>query len=216
MHQKRSKHCFDAGNGFNLPERKRKKLIHWKEAHSLVVRNQGSTCMLHNMAAVASMHLRSQGLLAVSCSSACPSLPLSLTDMPFLTIGRTLPRLRVGWISASAYFMYVSVFYLHDGAAGWQLQKFYASLLSAASITSSKTLGNKAWSHTSFLLLGASGVYIYRDIYPLVTFTLSPMDKEEGRILWAKIAILFFVGAFISFWIPHQYIPVDPKVNALL
>ena len=33
-------------------------------------------------------------------------------------------------------------------------------------------------------------VYAYRDLWPLATFTLVPMDVAEGVLLWVKISIL--------------------------
>ncbi|EKM56946.1 uncharacterized protein PHACADRAFT_172648 [Phanerochaete carnosa HHB-10118-sp] len=38
-------------------------------------------------------------------------------------------------------------------------------------------------------------VYAYRDIWPLMTFTLQPKDRDEGSLLWAKVALATLVGA---------------------
>lgn len=63
-----------------------------------------------------------------------------------------------------------------------------------------------------YLLLVTWMVYAYRDIYPLTTYALQPMDVEEGWLIYAKIGVLSFVGIVIPLIIPSQYIPVDPKV----
>lgn len=70
--------------------------------------------------------------------------------------------------------------------------------------------------HLNSLLFVSFGVYSYRDVFPLVTFTLSPMDKAEGLILWGKVALLTLSGVVIPLLIPRQYSPVDPKVTHLL
>ncbi|KAF8885695.1 multidrug resistance-associated ABC transporter [Gymnopilus junonius] len=87
---------------------------------------------------------------------------------------------------------------------------WYTSLLAATSLISSK------WSrtltrHFNFVLLIALGVYLYRDVWPLATYTKQPMDTSEGRLLWAKLSILTFTAVIIPLFIPRQYIPVDPK-----
>ena len=69
--------------------------------------------------------------------------------------------------------------------------------------------------HLNTVLLSAFCVYFYRDVFPLATFTLAPMDILEGYILWAKVFILFTVSVIIPLVIPRQYIPVDPKVERL-
>lgn len=63
-----------------------------------------------------------------------------------------------------------------------------------------------------YLLLVTWMVYAYRDIYPLTTYALQPMDVEEGWLIYAKIGVLSFVGIVIPLIIPSQYIPVDSKV----
>ncbi|KAF8199798.1 P-loop containing nucleoside triphosphate hydrolase protein [Mycena galopus ATCC 62051] len=87
---------------------------------------------------------------------------------------------------------------------------FYASVLAIVSI------GNVQWrnvavKHLNTLLLCTFGVYFYRDVYPLATFTLVPRDIGEGSLLWAKVVVLFVVSNIIPLVIPRQYTPVDPK-----
>ncbi|KAJ6521925.1 P-loop containing nucleoside triphosphate hydrolase protein [Mycena vulgaris] len=88
---------------------------------------------------------------------------------------------------------------------------FYASLLAILSIASSPKWGKVAVKHLNTLLAATFGVYFYRDIFPLATFTIAPMDLSEGRLLWFKVITLFTVSGIIPLAIPRQYIPVDPK-----
>ena len=56
-------------------------------------------------------------------------------------------------------------------------------------------------------------VYCYRDLFPLATYTRSPLDAGEGQLLWIKISILVLVGAVAPLVVPRPYVPVDPKVR---
>ena len=76
----------------------------------------------------------------------------------------------------------------------------------------------KEWSvsttrHNTLVLLSVFGIYIYRDIWPLATFTKEPKDLQEGYILWIKFGITTFTAVIIPLFIPRQYVPVDPKVH---
>ena len=75
----------------------------------------------------------------------------------------------------------------------------------------------KEWSvsttrYNILVLLSVFGVYIYRDIWPLATFTKEPKDLHEGYILWIKLSIITLTAVIIPLFIPRQYVPVDPKV----
>ncbi|KAJ7033733.1 multidrug resistance-associated ABC transporter [Mycena alexandri] len=91
------------------------------------------------------------------------------------------------------------------------LTYFYASILAVLSIATSAEWGRIAVRHLNTLLLCTFGVYLYRDIFPLATFALDPLDFVEGPLLWAKIFVLFTIACIIPLVIPRQYIPVDPK-----
>lgn len=69
--------------------------------------------------------------------------------------------------------------------------------------------------HLNTILLFSWAVYAYRDLWPLATFTLEPVDASEGALLWAKIGVLTFVATVLPIVVPRQYIPVDPKVCSL-
>ena len=66
--------------------------------------------------------------------------------------------------------------------------------------------------HLVWVLFGTWLIFAYRDLFPLATFTLSPIDVEEGWLLWTKVGILTFVATIIPIIIPTQYVPFDPKV----
>ncbi|RDX55372.1 hypothetical protein OH76DRAFT_1428233 [Lentinus brumalis] len=87
----------------------------------------------------------------------------------------------------------------------------YASVLAFTSVVGSSSLSRLVTRHLVFVLLFVFGVYAYRDLWPLATFTLQPVDASEGPLLWAKIGILAFAAVVIPVVIPRQYIPVDPK-----
>jgi predicted membrane channel-forming protein YqfA (hemolysin III family) len=56
---------------------------------------------------------------------------------------------------------------------------------------------------------------VYRDIYPLATFTQAPRDLSDGWILWAEIIILALVAVLLPLVEPRQYIPVDLLVYVM-
>lgn len=66
--------------------------------------------------------------------------------------------------------------------------------------------------HATLVILTFVGVYAYRDIWPLMTYTLRPQDLDEGWILWAKIAFAGCAGIVVPVIEPFPYIPVDPEV----
>ena len=67
--------------------------------------------------------------------------------------------------------------------------------------------------HNNFVLFIALVVYVYRDIWPLATYTEIPVDESEGTLLWTKLAVLFTTAVIMPLIVPRQYVPVDPKVN---
>jgi hypothetical protein len=76
----------------------------------------------------------------------------------------------------------------------------------------------KEWSisttrYNILVLLSVFGVYIYRDIWPLATFTKEPKDLQEGYMLWIKFSITTLTAVIIPLFIPRQYVPVDSKVQ---
>ncbi|KAJ6498923.1 P-loop containing nucleoside triphosphate hydrolase protein [Mycena sanguinolenta] len=87
---------------------------------------------------------------------------------------------------------------------------FYASVLAIASVGSVKWR-NIVTKHLNTVLFCTFGVYFYRDVFPLATFSLVPRDIKEGGLLWTKVIILCAVSCVVPLAIPRQYTPVDPK-----
>ncbi|KAJ7916159.1 multidrug resistance-associated ABC transporter [Mycena leptocephala] len=92
---------------------------------------------------------------------------------------------------------------------------FYAAILAIVSISGGIKWSRVAIKHLNTVLLSAFTVYFYRDIFPLATFTLAPMDLWEGKLLWPKVITLFAVSGIIPLAIPRQYIPLNPEVSLL-
>jgi len=65
----------------------------------------------------------------------------------------------------------------------------------------------------TIVLISSFGVYAYRDLWPLATYTQNPEDLSEGSIIWVKIFILFLTSIIIPLLVPRQYVPVDPEVR---
>lgn len=65
--------------------------------------------------------------------------------------------------------------------------------------------------HLSLILLGELCVYIYRDIAPIATLH-HPMDRTDGWLAGARLALLFIGGILIPITLPSPYHPLDLKV----
>ncbi|KAF9078326.1 hypothetical protein BDP27DRAFT_1412327 [Rhodocollybia butyracea] len=87
----------------------------------------------------------------------------------------------------------------------------YTVLLSLLSLLTSYKWSVILTRHANTLWLIAFAVVGYRDLYPLATFNLTPLDIEEGWIIWTKISLLFILAAVIPLAIPRKYIPLNPK-----
>ncbi|KAH9041259.1 hypothetical protein EDB85DRAFT_1921835 [Lactarius pseudohatsudake] len=91
------------------------------------------------------------------------------------------------------------------------LTYLYAAFLALVAVTARRVRASIASLHLSSLLLGTFSVYAYRNIWPLLTFTLSPVDAWEGPLLWVRIGLLTFAAIVIPLLVPRRYIPIDPK-----
>jgi hypothetical protein len=92
--------------------------------------------------------------------------------------------------------------------------QLYAAFLAILSVAASPKWSRVAIKHLNTVVVSTFFVYFYRDIFPLTTFSLTPMDLWEGLLLWPKVVILFGVSV-ISLIIPRQYLPLDPKVRVI-
>ncbi|KAG6827484.1 hypothetical protein H0H92_011587 [Tricholoma furcatifolium] len=137
--------------------------------------------------------------------------------------GNTIFAYRVARLLGSLALVGLSLYGLASNRHGRILQKqeflefsifisyLYISILALVNVFGSPKWANVASIHINILLLSTFGVYFYRDIFPLATYTLSPLDASEGAILWAKICLLVVISVAIPLLVPRQYIPVDPK-----
>ena len=63
--------------------------------------------------------------------------------------------------------------------------------------------------HLTLVASTLSALYVYRDVWPLMTFALRPVDEDDGAILWLKIALMIFIGVVEPLFEPYRYVPVD-------
>nr|GAT43190.1 ATP-binding cassette transporter [Mycena chlorophos] len=84
----------------------------------------------------------------------------------------------------------------------------YATL-SALPTLSTKHYRQNLVRHANAVLLTAFAVYAYRDIIPLATFTLQPLD--HGTKFAAKLSLLTFTSIVVPLLTPRLYIPIDPE-----
>jgi hypothetical protein len=96
------------------------------------------------------------------------------------------------------------------------LTQLYVAFLALVTVTARKASASFTSSHLSSLLLGTFSVYAYRNIWPLLTFTLTPVDADEGALLWVRIGFLAFAAVVIPVMVPRQYTPIDPKARLAL
>lgn len=62
-------------------------------------------------------------------------------------------------------------------------------------------------------MLVTFGIFAFRDLLPLGTYNLSPADAQEGRLLWAKLAVLTFTAVVIPLFEPRPYATVESSVR---
>ncbi|KAE9405089.1 P-loop containing nucleoside triphosphate hydrolase protein [Gymnopus androsaceus JB14] len=91
------------------------------------------------------------------------------------------------------------------------VSQVYSTILGLVSVLANWRWSRNSIRHLNTVLCATLAVYIYRDVYPLGTFVLTPQDKDEGSLLWAKISLLALAGIVIPLTVPRKYIPVDPK-----
>lgn len=114
------------------------------------------------------------------------------------------------YVRPAQFFLSASqLIYLNIG------QKFYASLLAVCSIAAGRKWSHTTKTHLIVVLLATFLVLAYRNIWPLLTFTLQPADLRQGALLWAHLSLLAFAAVVIPLAVPRPYVPLDPKVREL-
>ncbi|KZV64708.1 P-loop containing nucleoside triphosphate hydrolase protein [Peniophora sp. CONT] len=91
----------------------------------------------------------------------------------------------------------------------------YASGLALLTVAVKAPLARIAAPHLILILLASFAVYAYRDLWPLMTYVLSPADRQEGALLWVKLALVTYAGVLIPLTIPRAYVPLDPENPSL-
>ncbi|KAI0782172.1 multidrug resistance-associated ABC transporter [Abortiporus biennis] len=86
----------------------------------------------------------------------------------------------------------------------------YTSLLALVSICTAPDWGTIATAHLVPVLLVPWGVFLYRDVWPLATYTLLPRDRDDGWLVWVEVFLLTLAAVIIPLASPRRYIPVDP------
>ncbi|KAI0728488.1 hypothetical protein C8Q72DRAFT_917712, partial [Fomitopsis betulina] len=87
----------------------------------------------------------------------------------------------------------------------------YIFVLALLSVGTQERVRSLAAKHLTMVLLVIWGLYVYRDVWPLATFTLTPKDNAEGVLLWARIGLLTIASIVVPLCIPRPYIPINPE-----
>ncbi|KAH9041242.1 hypothetical protein EDB85DRAFT_1921690 [Lactarius pseudohatsudake] len=95
------------------------------------------------------------------------------------------------------------------------LTYLYAAFLGLMTLTARSVRASVTSFHLSSLLLCTFSVYAYRNIWPLLTFTLSPVDAWEGPLLWVRIGLLAFAAIVIPLLDPQQVINPEQTASFL-
>ncbi|KIJ45691.1 hypothetical protein M422DRAFT_778885, partial [Sphaerobolus stellatus SS14] len=64
--------------------------------------------------------------------------------------------------------------------------------------------------HLTIIMLLVVSIYTYRDLLPLATYHMVPIDREQGWLLWSRVSISSLVGVIFPLLTPRLYKPVDP------
>lgn len=87
-----------------------------------------------------------------------------------------------------------------------------ATALAAVDLSVTALASRTIHPHLWFVTLAAFAAYAYRDLWPLMTYTLRPMDEAEGAICWIKVALAMWAGVLSPLLEPYPYIPLNHKV----
>ncbi|EJU03263.1 P-loop containing nucleoside triphosphate hydrolase protein [Dacryopinax primogenitus] len=65
--------------------------------------------------------------------------------------------------------------------------------------------------HAGVILLIVFGVFVYRNVYPLVFLNGEPIDNHTPWLMYTRGILVTITGLVIPGLIPHEYVPVDPE-----
>ncbi|KAJ6598427.1 P-loop containing nucleoside triphosphate hydrolase protein [Mycena vulgaris] len=97
-----------------------------------------------------------------------------------------------------------------NGGMSLTFASCYLSILASVSLCVTPPWKKTLQRHLCLVLLVVVVTYVYRDIYPLATFTQAPRDLSEGWILWTKLGLIGLAAVILPLVEPRQYMPVDP------
>ncbi|KZV92899.1 hypothetical protein EXIGLDRAFT_768519, partial [Exidia glandulosa HHB12029] len=86
----------------------------------------------------------------------------------------------------------------------------YASALALLAILAPSRNGRLVSMHLEFVLLSSWALYVYRDIWPLATYTLAPFDPITP-IFIVQFTVLTFVAVAAPLLVPTPYVAIDPR-----
>lgn len=92
------------------------------------------------------------------------------------------------------------------------LEQAYATVLSLWNVAAGVQTARLVSRHLNLVTFAIFASYVYRDVWPLMTFTLRPIDEAEGNILWVQVALSCFVGVIEPLFEPRAWIPIEPEV----
>ncbi|CCM05744.1 uncharacterized protein FIBRA_07976 [Fibroporia radiculosa] len=107
---------------------------------------------------------------------------------------------------AETYDIGLSTIWPYVGLCGTFTYTFVVALITVLAKPATTAI---ACRHLNAVLFTAWVVYVYRDVWPLVTFTLTPVDTGEGLILWAKVVTLTFAAVVVPLLVPRRYVPAN-------
>jgi hypothetical protein len=96
------------------------------------------------------------------------------------------------------------------------LTAIYALILGFAYVLLPGPASRTMAPYATITVLSLFAVYAYRDVWPLLTFTLHPLDGAEGLLVWVKIALAAIAGVLLPMLEPYAYVPVNPAVRTRL
>ncbi|KDQ18018.1 hypothetical protein BOTBODRAFT_155037 [Botryobasidium botryosum FD-172 SS1] len=87
----------------------------------------------------------------------------------------------------------------------------YTMLLAILSLTIRPRVRKIINRHLIFLLLSTFAVFVYRNLWPLASFSGVSQDGAAGWITWSRLSILGVAGVVIPLIIPREFVPVNPR-----
>ncbi|KAF7797051.1 hypothetical protein EIP86_008243 [Pleurotus ostreatoroseus] len=87
----------------------------------------------------------------------------------------------------------------------------YMVFLAALNTFAAHRVAGAASSHLTFVSTVTFLIYAYRNLWPLMTFTLEPLDAALSPLLWVKLALTAAIGIALPLFEPYPYIPLHSE-----